>query len=141
VERKYVIIQRSPDGNTLIGIDCENRSAINAYLFQDEKHQKKFRTIASVILERLHNRQLYKWEKLDDKINNVWAMRFFVKAENDRIYCQEKFAGGKKICVMSVLHLHKTSMGNSAREIAAITLVSGYVYSETTKCNNTENVK
>jgi hypothetical protein len=135
VDRKYVIVLRSKDDNTLIGVDCQDRPTIDGYLFQDEKHAKKYRTIAGAILERIPYPQLYKWEKLSDEIKNVWAMRFFVKAENDRIYCQEKYEGKKKTVIMSILHLHKETMENSPREIAAITKASKYSYIEVEDCD------
>jgi hypothetical protein len=76
--------------NVIIAIDeAEIQNIVASYIGRDDRHKNKFNDIVNVIREGLNNRELFKREKIDDKINNVWAMRFFVGQDNDRIYCQQ----------------------------------------------------
>jgi hypothetical protein len=137
VNRQYKIITQTKDHKTIIAVDVDE-PGIMEYLRSPLRHKSKFIDIANVILGRLSNRQLYKWEKIDNEHNNVWAMRFFVGQENDRIYCQEVFEGEVKIVIMSALHLSKKERENTERELSVIKTVSKYVYKKQ-KSNNVEN--
>ena len=115
--------------NVIIAIDeAEMQNIVVSYIGSDERHKNKFLDMVNVIRENLNNRNLFKREKINDQINNVWAMRFFVGAENDRIYCQQTNFNGKKAFVLSSLLLHKETTENGPREIAEITKVSSYEY-------------
>lgn len=94
----------------------------------DGRHKKKFQDIVNHIKNELNNRHLFKREKLDGEVNAIWAMRFFVGQENDRIYCQQTTFNGKKAFVLSSLLLHKETDENGPREIAEIEKVSNYEY-------------
>jgi len=118
----------SADGKTIIAVDSLTSEEILSYIRQDQRHKDKFKDIASVVLERLNNRHLYRREKISQKIKNVTAMRFFVGQENDRIYCQEMSEGDKKIVVLGILLLHKTSETLSSRELKEITTLSSFKY-------------
>ena len=115
--------------NVIIAIDeAEIQNIVVSYIGRDDRHKNKFNDIVNVIREGLNNRELFKREKIDDKINNVWAMRFFVGQDNDRIYCQQTTFNGKKAFVLSCLLLHKETDENGPREIAEIKKVSNYQY-------------
>jgi hypothetical protein len=139
VNRKYKIVTQTKDHKTIIAVDIDEPD-IMEYLRSPLRHKNKFIDIAKVILGRLSNRQLYKWEKIDKDHTNVWAMRFFVGQENDRIYCQEVFEGDRKIVIMAALHLSKKERENTEREVSVIKTVSKYVY-EKQENNNGENKK
>src|SRR6187397_973892 len=99
----------SPHKKVIIGVDSATIKEITTYIGKSPRHKGKFIDVVNIILEEKHNRHLFKREKINEKIKNVWAMRLFVGQENDRIYCQELSYKSKKIFVLSVLHLHKTS--------------------------------
>ena len=56
-------------------------------------------------------------------------MKFFKGQENDRIYCKEiNTSAGTHIVVTSILHERKKNNDLSAKEIALIEKVGGYLY-------------
>ena len=115
--------------NVIIAIDeAEIQNIITSYIGVDDRHKNKFIDIVNVIRGGLNNRELFKREKIDEETNNVWAMRFFVGQENDRIYCQQTVFSGKKAIVLASLLLHKETDENGPREIAEIKKVSSYQY-------------
>jgi hypothetical protein len=128
VKRRFKIMRISPNKKVIIGVDSLTMKDITSYIGQDPRHKGKFIDIANVVLEEKHNRHLYKREKISDKIKNVTAMRFFVGQENDRIYCQELSYKDKKIVVLGVLHLHKTSDEITEQERGIIAELSKYIY-------------
>jgi Txe/YoeB family toxin of Txe-Axe toxin-antitoxin module len=121
-------MRTSPNGKVIIGIDEEEMKNITSYIGQDDRHKDKFKDIIKIIFEGLPYRHLWKREKLNSDVNNMWAMRFFVGQENDRIYCQEKSEGGIKIFILCYLHLHKTSDELSDAEKTLLTNLSKYEY-------------
>ena len=128
MKRIFRVMRVSGNKKIVIAVDAEAMIEITQYLGQSERHKGKFIDIAKVNLGGLSNRDLFKQEKINNVIRNVWAMRFFPGQENDRIYCQEKSEGDVKIYILGILHLHKTSNKNSEREIRVITKLSGYEY-------------
>lgn len=123
-------MRESANGKVVIGIDSMTLKEITNYIGQDDRHKDKFKDIVKLVLEGLHNRHLYKREKLSSDINNVTAMRFFVGQENDRIYCQETSYKNKKvkIIILGKLHLHKPNNDLSDYEISLIKELSKYEY-------------
>jgi hypothetical protein len=138
VERFYKLVTQTKDHKTIIAVDVGNEESIMSYLRSPLRHKSKFIDIAKIVLGRLHNRELYKREKIDGEHNNVYAMRFFVGQENDRIYCQEIYTGDVKTIVMGVLHLHKETRENSPKEIAIIKTVSKYEYKKNIETKSTQ---
>lgn len=127
--RKCEKITDSKDGKRAIYIDSDNKAEIMAYLWMDERHRKKFRYIAEIILDGHKNTEVYDKEEINDKCKNVTAMKFFKGQENDRIYCKEIHSEtGTFIVVAAVLHQRKKSQKNSAKEEAIINKVGGYEY-------------
>lgn len=117
------------DGKRAIYIDSLNKREIIDYLFQDERHKKKFKYITEIILGGHRNTSLYDKEYINEKCRDVTAMKFFKGQENDRIYCKEiKTPTGTHIVVASVLHERKKSNDLSAKEKALIEKVGGYQY-------------
>ncbi len=117
------------DGKLIIGVDSINMLQITQYIGQDPRHKSKFIDILNILNDGLHNRHLYKREKINKDVNNVTAMRFFVGQDNDRIYCQESSEGDKrKIIILGVLSLHKETDELSPTQIKQITELSNYNY-------------
>ncbi len=124
-------------GKRSIYIDCNNKQEIENYLIQDEQHNKKWKTIAEVVLKGIRNTDLYDKEDINDKCKDVTAMKFFKRGNNDRIYCKEFTNGDKsRIVVASILHLKKKNQKNKAREITAINKVGETEYVIKEKCDN-----
>ena len=129
MKRKAEIIRINDKGNRVLCIDADNKAEIMAYLTQDDRHKKKFRYIADIILNNLKIPDLYDKEAIDDKSKGVTAMKFFKGQENDRIYCKEIISGNKMVVViMSVLLEKKKNNKVKQREKNAIHKVGGYEY-------------
>jgi len=129
LKRKCLLVRRKEKCKREIYVDSESYKEIFDYIGQDKRHKNKFIDIVQVIMEGLHNRYLYRREGFDAETRDIHAMRFFVKQENDRIYCKEvNTEGGTKIIIMGILHLHKKSEELSHIEKAMIKKLASYEY-------------
>jgi hypothetical protein len=129
VKRKCRHIISSHDGRRAIYIDSQNEAEILAYINKDERHRKKFRYIAEIILQGLKIPALYDKEEINEKCRNVTAMKFFKGQENDRVYCKEIFmTSNSKIIVAAILYKRKKSKRLTKREINLIEKVGGFEY-------------
>lgn len=127
--RKCEHIISTKDGRRAIYIDSINKKEIIDYLYQDERHRKKFKYITEIILGGHRNTYLYDKEDINEKCRDVTAMKFFKGQENDRIYCKEiRSSKGTYIVVTSILLKRKKNNNLSAKEIAIIEKVGGYQY-------------
>ena len=100
-----------------------------AYINQDDRHKKKFKFITDIILGGYKNTELYDKEDINENCKDVTAMKFFKGQEIDRIYCKEIHTpNGTHIIVTSILHRRKKNKKLSAKEIALIEKVGGYLY-------------
>lgn len=129
MKRKCKHIISSPDGNRAIYVDEQNADEILKYLEQDNRHKKKFKLIADLILQGLRNTDLYDKEDINKRCKDVTAMKFFKGQENDRIYCKEVNTEQKKfIVVASILYEKKKTTKISQKEKSIINKVGGYEY-------------
>lgn len=127
--RKAREIARSSDNKRIICVDVENSSQIMAYINQSERHRKKFRYIAEIILEGHKNTEVYDKEDINEKCKDVTAMKFFKNGDNDRLYCKEISRGDKKmVIVASELFEKKKTKKNDKRANSVINKVGGYEY-------------
>ncbi len=127
--RKCEHIISSKDGKRGIYVDSINKKEILGYLCQDDRHKKKFKYIAEIILGGYRNTDLYDKEDINVKCRNVTAMKFVKGQENDRIYCKElNTSTGIHIVVASILYRRKKNNELSAKEIVLIEKVGGYDY-------------
>ena len=127
--RKCEHIISSRDSKRAIYVDSINKKEIIEYLNQDERHKKKFKYIADIILGGHKITDLYDKEDINEKCKDVTAMKFFKGQENDRIYCKEiNTTTGTHIVVTSILHKRKKNTELSAKEKALIEKVGGYQY-------------
>src|SRR5690606_20279464 len=100
----------SKDGSRSIYIDAGNFDQIVNYLYQDERHKKKFKFITDIILGGHKNTEVYDKEIIKDSCRDVTAMKFFKGQENDRIYCKEVHkSSGSYIIIAAILHERKKS--------------------------------
>ena len=119
----------SKDGKRAIYIDKENKDTIVAYLNRDERHKKKFRFIADIILGGFRNPEVYDKEDINDQCKDVTAMKFFKGQENDRIYCKEMSTkDGHFIVVAAILYEKKRSQKLTKEQRTIIEKVGGYQY-------------
>ncbi len=109
-------------------IDKQNEKEILAYVNQSDRHRKKFRHILELILGGHRNSDLYDKEDIDDKCENVTAMKFFKGQENDRIYCVEQRTDGIFIIVAVELYEKKKSQKLTKKEIPIIQKIANYEY-------------
>jgi len=129
VVRKAKIIYKSDDEKRVICIDESNYDTISKYIFQDERHIKKFRHIVTLILKGIRNTELYDKEEIDKKSKGVTAMKFFKGQENDRIYCKELRRANKTfIVVCAELLKRKKTKKLNAKQKALIHKVANYTY-------------
>lgn len=127
--RKCEHMISSKDGKRSIYIDSINKEEILGYIRQDNRHMKKFKFIADIILGGHKNAEVYDKEDINKKCKDVTAMKFFKGQENDRIYCKEIKSGSRThVVVTSILHERKKSDGLSSKEIAIINKIGGYDY-------------
>lgn len=127
--RKCEYIISTKDGKRAIYVDLLNMQDILAYINQDDRHKKKFKFITDIILGGHKNTELYDKEDINENCKDVTAMKFFKGQENDRIYCKEIHTpNGTHIIVTSILHRRKKNKKLSAKEIALIEKVGGYLY-------------
>jgi hypothetical protein len=123
------ILKMSADGKKAVCIDKENKKAILAYIYQSERHVKKFRHIVELILGGYKNTELYDKEDINEKAKNVTAMKFFKGQENDRIYCKEqRTADGLFIIVTAAIYPKKKTNKVSKKEIPIIKKIATYDY-------------
>ena len=119
----------SHDGRRAIYIDDLNCNEIISFINKDQRHQKKFKYIAEIILEGHRNCELYDKEDINEHCKDVTAMKFFKGQENARIYCKEMTTSkGTRIVIAAVLHANKKSHKNSEVEKTIINKVGGYEY-------------
>lgn len=129
MKRKCEHIISTKDGKRALYVDAINKKEILDYFRQDERHLKKFKFIAEIILGGHKNTDVYDKEDINEKCKDVTAMKFFKGQENDRIYCKEIHTPtGIHIVVTSVLHKRKKSKALSSKEKALIEKVGGYDY-------------
>lgn len=129
MNRKCQLLIADKEGKRAIYVDIINKNEIMNYLNQDNRHLDKFRFISNIILEGLHNKKVYRKEAINEKCKDVYAMRFFVGQENDRIYCkQTNDNNGIHIVIMAILHEGKKSDDLSSKEISLIEKIGGYLY-------------
>lgn len=127
--REVIFFHRSDDKKTEIFVDKINSEEIYKYVSMDAKHIKKFKYISSIILNRLHNTDVYDKEDINDNCKNVTAMKFFKGGDNDRIYCKVYSTKDKiKVVIMCSLYLKKKSQKNSKREIQELNKIGNYEY-------------
>lgn len=129
MKRKAFILQKSENGNKAICIDKENGKQILKFLNKDERHKKKFRYIAELILRGLRNTELYDKENINSKAKNITAMKFFKGQENARIYCKEQRVNNKLYVVICCELLQSKKSQNNNKSIKSlINKISGYEY-------------
>lgn len=129
MKRKCKYIVGSKDGKRKIYLDEENAKEIKAYLFRDNRHQKKFKFISDIILEGHKNSEVYDKENINDKCKDVTAMKFFKGQDNDRIYCKEIHTEeGIFIVVAAILYEKKKTKKLNKQQINLIEKVGGYDY-------------
>lgn len=131
MKREAVLYQKSKDGKKAFYIDTESADAISCYLDEDESHIKKFRYALSQLLDGRPPRDLYDKEKVDNKTNNVYALKLFKgKEKNPRIYCQQFTDGCTKVFVIVASELleKKKSQKNTKQIIETIRRISKYQY-------------
>ena len=129
LNRKCKYITSSRNGRKAIYIDEENYAEIKAYLERDERHRKKFRFIAEIILEGHRNTSVYDKEEINDKCKGVTAMKFFKGQDNDRIYCKElSTADGTFVVVAAILYEKKKSTKLTIEQKNIIETVAGFKY-------------
>jgi hypothetical protein len=110
-------------------LDEENREAILAYLNKDERHRKKFRFIADIILGGFRNTEVYDKESINSRCKDVTAMKFFKGQENDRIYCKEIHSSeGKFIVVAAILYENKKTTRLKQEQINLLEKVETFEY-------------
>lgn len=129
MKRKCIHIISSKDGSRSIYIDADNYDQIVNYLYQDERHKKKFKFITDIILGGHKNTEVYDKEIINESCKDVTAMKFFKGQENDRIYCKEVHkSSGSYIIIAAILHERKKSQKLTHMERALIEKVGGYEY-------------
>jgi hypothetical protein len=129
LKRKCKELITANDGKRAIYIDLEAEAEIMAYIRKDNRHLKKFRFIADLVLGGHRNPDLYDKEDINDACKDVTAMKFFKGQENDRIYCKEVRSKNQVyVIIMAVLHLRKKSNSLSSKESAIINTIGGYNY-------------
>jgi len=137
VKRDAVIYQESSDGRICVALDAAYAQEFLEYIYQDQRHEDKFKQIVDLILRRISNTDLYDKEDIDSRSKDVTAMKLFKGRDNDRIYCKKGSlpnATGQKIFVVVAARLHKgkKSQGNSNVEKQLIKTVATYEYDYTT---------
>lgn len=129
MKRKCKKILSSKDGKREIYIDEENSEEIIAYLYQDERHKKKFKFITDIILGSHKNTDVYDKEDINEKCKDVTAMKFFKGQDNDRIYCKEVHSKkGSFIVVASILYQKKKTTKLTQAQKNTIEKVASYKY-------------
>ena len=129
LKRKCNYLIGSKDGKRAIYLDEENKDEIIAYLQTDERHRKKFKFIAEIILNNHRNTEVYDKEEINTKCKDVTAMKFFKGQDNDRIYCKEIHSSkGTFIVVAAVLFKKKKTRKLNQKQINLIEKVAKYSY-------------
>lgn len=127
--RKAIQIAISEDKKRILCFDKENAEELSEYVYQDERHLKKFQYIANLILRGLRITDLYDKENIDKKAKGVTAMKFFKGQENDRIYCKEFTRDDKTFIVVAAeLLTKKKSKELKQKTKNIIKNVAGYEY-------------
>jgi hypothetical protein len=127
--RKAKHIKTAPNGKRALYVDELNEAEIKAYWEKDDRHKDKFRFFSELLLEGLRSSKHYVKVEINSRCKNVTEMRYFVRQENDRIYCKEvRSSNGVYIIVAAILHERKKSKGLSSEEINLIEKVGGYQY-------------
>lgn len=122
---KYII----GDGKRSIYVDEENAAEIMAYLYQDDRHRKKFVFISDIIFGGHKNPDVYDKETISDKCKDVTAMKFFKGQENDRIYCKEIHTDkGLFVVIMAILYKKKKTTKLNREQKNLIEKVASYTY-------------
>lgn len=128
--KRQAIIIRS-NGKRHICVDSEHYETILEYIQQDERHLKKFRHIADLILTGLRNTELYDKEEPNNKCKGkgIYGMKFFKGQENDRLYCKQfSTEKGEFIVVTVELYLGKKTQKLNAKQIAILEKIASYEY-------------
>lgn len=128
MKRKAVYLEGNR--NLAIYVDKKNIDAIVNYIQQDQRHQKKWNYIKTIILENLRVPDVFDKEDINDDCKDVYAMKFFKGQENDRIYCKKVKHATKNyvVIVASELHLKKKTQKNSSKELTLIKNIANYDY-------------
>lgn len=112
-----------------IYIDIGNKEEILNYLYQDERHLKKFRFITELILRGIKNNIVYGTEAINFNSKRITAMKFFKGQENDRIYCQDFVnSSGKQVVIMCFLYEKKKTKKINQELRSIINKIAFYEY-------------
>lgn len=129
MKRNAIIIRSSEDGKRQIAIDEENFQLIHEFINRDGRHKNKFDDMCNLILNGLHNTDLYDKEDINDRCKHVTAMKFFKGQENARIYCKVVHQKDKiYVVVTAELLERKKNQKNKQKEKNIIEKVAGYEY-------------
>ena len=129
MKRKCKPLRKSIDGRREIYIDSENMSDILNYIKQDDTHKRKFNLILELILGGYRNSELYDKEDINRKCKNIYAMKFFKRGSNDRIYCKEFSSdSGVRVVICVELFEKKKSQGVNKKLEPIIDKISTYEY-------------
>jgi hypothetical protein len=128
-KRTCTFIIASKDGKRAIYFDDENKDAIINYIYQDERHRKKFLFITEIILNGFKNSALYDKEDINSKCKDVTAMKFFKGQENDRIYCKEIRSSHGSFCIVAICVISRKKSSTLNKEHKAIiNKIAAYEY-------------
>lgn len=129
MKRKCNLLISSKNRKRAIFLDEENGKEILNYINRDDRHKKKFRFIAEIILEGYKNTEVYDKEEINNKCKGVTAMKFFKAQENDRIYCKEVHTpDGTFVVVAAILYQKKKTQQLNKKQIHIIEKVGSYQY-------------
>lgn len=129
MKRKSIFLIGSADGKTEIHLDYIHAAAIKKYIFQDQRHRKKFMFIAEIILNGWKNPQIYDKENINKYACDITAMKFFKGQENDRIYCKEYVRNSKTQIVVAILLVERKKTNHIDKKIKTIIeVISNYEY-------------
>ena len=108
MHRNCIKIFENKHKTTILHVDEKNANTIFPYFLNDDNVLNEFKIIKNLLGENIRNKEKY------CKVNavntgKVFEMRFTKNNRNDRIYCIEKSASGKRNIILIELFEGKKS--------------------------------
>lgn len=104
--RNPTLIAHSRNKMVNIYVDQEESGEIMPFILTNEANFETFYLFQNLLYENRRNKGIYKKENISSKCKNLFAIRFMLKGQNDRIYCLE-FHDGKRRIVLTRLVIGK----------------------------------
>ena len=127
MKRKLIVVQKGNHDKILLCVDETNAPEILQYILSAAV-VNEYQVIQKLHFENLRIKDKYCKADVSTKAKDMFEMRFTNNGRNDRIYCKEQSAGGRRYIIMIELYKGKKTEDISKKYKNRIETMGGYEY-------------